>query len=202
MPKFGPTQIKSIKNIPSNTFHFSGKSLLLKERAIISKKAGHRVLFISLGSSDCYGAPYKHPIIYDILTHLEFSQIEINFLNTIDLLEDYQKRYQKINNIVQEHSSSPKGDNLECVFKIMEKSRITFLERDEILKNHKIDPQNAAEYYNATRKEGYSKQKDVYELLMSYIEQHPEYSYYIDEMPILLSKTSKLLLNHGYLTSI
>ena len=180
---------------------------MLKERAIISNKPGHPIVFISLGSCDGYGAPYKHPIIYDILTKLEFSQdqIKIKFLNAIDLLKDDQKRGQNARINVQEHSSSQKGDNLEFAFKMVQKdvkNEIIGVECKKILENHKIDPQNAVDYYNAIRKEGYSEQKDVYELLMSYIERHPEYSYYIDEMPILLSKTSKSLLNHRYLTSI
>ena len=88
---------------------------MLKERAIIWNKAGHNVIFISLGSCDGYGAVYKHPIIYDILSNLEFSQdqIKILFVNAIDLLNDDMKRNQIVSNNGHGNSSYPKEDNLE-----------------------------------------------------------------------------------------
>jgi hypothetical protein len=179
---------------------------VLKERAIIWNKAGHNVIFISLGSCDGYGSPYKHPIIYDILTKLEFSQdqIKITFVNAIDLLKDHQKRMQKVGNNVQENSSSQKEDNLEFAFKMVEKAigkEITGLEYKKILENHKIDYQNACDFYNATRQEGFTQHQDVYQLLKSYVEEHPNNTYYVDELPILLSKTCKSPLNHTCLAS-
>ena len=182
---------------------------MLKERAIIWNKAGHNVIFVSLGSCDVYGAVYKHPIIYDILSNLEFSQdqIKILFVNAIDLLNDDKKRNQGVSNNVRENSSCQKEDNLGFAIKMMQKvlrKEITVWDLEKnIMKNHNIDFKNAADFYNTRRTqldEEYSQQKDVYELLVAYIKQHPDNTYYVDELPILLSKTCKSSLNHKYLT--
>ena len=55
---------------------------------------------------------------------------------------------------------------------------------------------NGIEYYNSQRLKGNpeSHQKNVYELLTSYIERNPDTDYFIDEMPILMSRKS--MFNH------
>ena len=58
------------------------------------------------------------------------------------------------------------------------KNEIAYSELWKILENPKIDNQNAIEYYNSQRNEGCSQQKDGYELLVGYIKQHPNNTYY------------------------
>ena len=51
-----------------HNFIISGKTLILKERAIRSKKKHRDVVLLSLGSSSCFGIPLKTPLVYDVLT--------------------------------------------------------------------------------------------------------------------------------------
>ena len=65
-------------------------------------------------------------------------------------------------------------------------------DRKRIFQNHNINVSNGIEYYNTQRLKGNpeSHQKNVYDLLTSYIELNPDTDYFIDEMPILMSRKS------------
>ena len=72
--------------------NISGKTLILKERAIRSKKKNRDVVLLSLGSTNCFGEPLKTPLVYDVLSKHEMKNHQIDFYNATDLNKMFHHR--------------------------------------------------------------------------------------------------------------
>ena len=152
-----------------------------------------------MGSCDVFGHPYEVAIIFDILTKKETATHQVHFRNAIHLLNDYLNSTKTNNKDNTNETTSETENNLPFAYKIVSKqvkNEISHDEKSRIFQNHNINEDNAIEYYNSQRLKGNpeSHQKNVYELLSSYIERNPDTDYFIDEVPILMSRKS--MFNH------
>ena len=181
-------------------FVILGKSLVLKERAIRAKNLKRDVLFISLGSCNQFGQPFELSIIYDVITAREMNCHNIQFKNAIDLNSfgrDNASFLTRVFRTLFQGTSSSETDNTQFAYETVRKGvnkEISHSKRNEILRNRNIDVNNAIEFYNSQRLKPTQKlqTKDVYDLLLFFIKANPDYDIYIDEMPVLLSRKSKL----------
>lgn len=114
---------------------------------------------------------------------------QVTFLNALDLA-------QSIKPGSNNQSSCNAENNLPFVYEISRKrvnNEIDFDDETRIFNNHNIDLSDATEFYYSQRMKGKpdAHEKNVYELLTSYVKRHPDIDYYIDELPILQSRKSK-----------
>ena len=175
----------------------SGKTLLLKERCIRTKRRnpGNKILMISLASTDVYGNPYDVPCIYDVLSEKEMAHHKIDFMNANQLFLEHIE-ILKNSKKSSGHKSFVEGDNLKFVYDLIlrrTKGEITSSQEAKICYNHGIDDNNAVEYFNAQRLKGSPDENtyDIYEMLLEYIKRNPHCDYYIDELPILINRKCK-----------
>ena len=124
---------------------------------------------------------------------------QVHFRNAIHLLNDYLNSTKTNNKNNTNETSSETENNLPFAYEMESKrgkNEISMEEERRIFQNHNINTSNACEYYNSQRLKGNpeSHQKNVYELLSSYIERNPDTDYFIDEVPILMSRKS--MFNH------
>ena len=166
---------------------FLGKTLILKERVIRSKKKNRDVVLLSLGSCDAFGIPLKTPLVYDILTKRETKKHKIEFHNSVELGQMFRnKTFVPV-----------RGDNKQFVMETIRKrvrGEITHLQRNKTFDDAGIDWVNAAAYYNEKRLEQpntESQQIDVYDALVNFVKKNRGRDISIDELPILMNPKCK-----------
>ena len=185
-----------------NFFPIIGKTLLLKERCIRTKRRnpGRKLMMISLASTDIYGNPYEVPCVYDVLSEREMTHHQVGFMNAKQLLDDHIKHSQMLKKGGNHKSLVGGEDNLKFVYETYirrNNGEISPLDmRARIFYNHGIDYNNATEFYNSQIKIGTPDHNnlDVYEMLLAHIKRNPDFDYYIDEMPILINRKCKFFL--------
>ena len=166
---------------------FSGKTLILKERAIRSKKKNRDVVLLSLGSSNWFGEPLKTPLVYDVLSKGEMKNHQIDFYNAVDL-----------GKMVQHKPFAPvKEDNRQFVMETCRKcarGEMTYPQMNKILDEAGIDIDNATAYYNENRKSNAQRhQIDVYDALIDFVKNNRGKDISVDEVPILMNPKSKII---------
>ena len=74
----------------------------------------------------------------------------------------------------------------------------------KLLAERNINERNACEFYNCQRgsKDTMKTEKNVYEMLLSFVKRNPGYDYYVDELPIILSPASKSLYGYVIINTI
>ena len=164
---------------------FSGKSLLLKERAIRSKNKNRNVIVISLGSCNLFGTPYNLSSVYDIITKEEMKRHGIVFKGAADLAILDQC----------DTSEHTKEDNRQYVLRKGADKHLTTMDLIAIFKRHGINYSNACSFLTENRKSAsqHQQEKDVYDNLKYFVKTNNQHDIYIDEFPVLISKTSKLI---------
>ena len=170
-------------------FSFLGKTLILKERVIRSKKKNREVVLLSLGSCDAFGIPLKTPLVYDILTNREMKKHKVEFYTSIELGRTFQNK-----------TLVPvRGDNKQFVMETIRKrarGEITVHQRNEIFDDAGIDQVNAVAYYNENKSKQLnteSQRIDVYEALIHFVKKNRGKDILIDELPILMNPKCKFL---------
>ena len=185
-------------------FLYSGKTLLLKERCIRTKRRnpGNKITMISLASTDVYGNPYDVPCVYNLLSEREMKHHQVTFMNAKQLRDDHMK-YLQVMKKNGNHQSTIEGNNnlkfaYETCWKCFTSKEISVCERKKIFFNHGIDHSNAIEYYNSQRLKGPPAQNnvDILESLLEHIRRNPDTDYFIDECPILINTKCKLSLHY------
>lgn len=168
-------------------FSFLGKTLILKERVIRSKKKNREVVLLSLGSCDAFGIPLKTPLVYDILTNREMKKHKVEFYTSIELGRTFQNK-----------TLVPvRGDNKQFVMETIRKrarGEITVHQRNEIFDDAGIDQVNAVAYYNENKSKQLnteSQRIDVYEALIHFVKKNRGKDILIDELPILMNPKCK-----------
>lgn len=190
--------MKKLEVFLKTDHYFSGKSLVLKERAIRAKKLSPAVIFISLGSCTPFGHPYEIPIIYDVITGREMISHQITFKHVIHLMQENTNSGNDESQVGGGTSPAENENNLQFAFETVQKvakKEISHPEMGKILDNHNIDRENAIQFYNSQRNKRTQEHHnmDVYGLLLACVKRNPHLSYYVDELPILLSHKSKLI---------
>ena len=165
----------------------SGKTLILKERVIRSKKKNRDVVLLSLGSSNAFGVPLKTPLVYDVLTKREMQKHNIDFYNALDL-----------NKIVQHKvCTSIRQDNRQFVLDTVRKvaqNEITYPQMYKMFGDAGIDYVNAIAYYNENRNSNAQRQQvDVYDALIHFVKNNRGKDISVDEVPILMNPKSKII---------
>ena len=178
---------------------FSGKSLVMKERAYRAKIKNRDVVFISLASSDRFGQPLKYCGVYDLMTRREMNAQSIIFKTAQDLsnfVRD-EKSSQSTTSTINPLESAQIKDNRKFVMEVFRKRKYD-TEAYDILTNKNIDYVNAATFYNEQNKSSSTStnkfQDDVYHSLKEFIKAYRDHDIYIDELLVLLSIISKFSL--------
>ena len=166
-----------------------GKTLILKERAIRSKKQNRDVVLLSLGSSDSFGIPLKTPLVYDIITKREMKKHKIDFHNAVEISK--MCKHKTFNPV--------EGDNRQFVMDTVGKcvrGEITSLQMYKILDEAGMDMENAIAYYSENMNKNAKPQNlDVYIALIEFVKKNRGKDIFIDELPILMNLKSKTIFS-------
>ena len=176
-----------------------GKTILLKQRAAYSKRNGRMVCYLSLGACDELGNPLSIPLYFDLETADENMLEGILVDNAYNLCDCREAYLDDVNNSSFTKNLSRGGvdDDLKLVinkyYQLWDAREITVNERDQIMNEHGMDDRNVDHHVNMEKKCLIKHcSKDVFQHLLTFLEQHPETDVFIDEMPILQNRKSKI----------